>query len=305
MVHSVAMSIAETNLRKAKVRAAVLPSLPSKDELARPNSPPLSRLREIRECQQVAAICYRLRRGAIEFLLVKTRGTGRWTFPKGGAEPGLTHAQAAALEAFEEAGVRGRVEENAFTRYFRRLPGNGRNSGKSAAQDHAVSAHLCEVLRLCTPEETGRNRTWFSVADAKLHLRERRQEGRGNEIARVIDTAVRRINRLQTRSKLTHDYHHRVRNIARQNTHPTSDPLNWNPYRGFYGNDGLQRVQFEYPNRSGSFADARQFTVPGEKLLLQAASKREVLQFVPASPGYQHLRLPGIRNVKALANSSK
>ncbi len=56
---------------------------------------------------------------AFEFLLVQTRG-GRWIFPKGGVEPGLTHAQSAALEAFEEAGVHGRMEEIPFARYFRR-----------------------------------------------------------------------------------------------------------------------------------------------------------------------------------------
>ena len=32
---------------------------------------------------QVAAICYRRRAGAIEFLLVNTNGGSKWTFPKG------------------------------------------------------------------------------------------------------------------------------------------------------------------------------------------------------------------------------
>ena len=52
----------------------------------------------------VAAVCFRILSTEIEFLLVRTR-RGRWTFPKGGTEPGLTHAQSAALEALEEAGV--------------------------------------------------------------------------------------------------------------------------------------------------------------------------------------------------------
>src|SRR5271169_2973372 len=80
----------------------------------------LSQLRKLCECEQVAAVCYRLRGDGIEFLLVRTRGGGRWTFPKGSAEPGLTHAQAAALEAFEEAGVHGRIEEAPFAQYCRR-----------------------------------------------------------------------------------------------------------------------------------------------------------------------------------------
>ena len=74
----------------------------------------LPQIKKMRECDQVAAVCYRVRKEAIEFLLVQTRGSGRWIFPKGSAEPGLSHAQAAAIEAFEEAGVHGRIEEIPF-----------------------------------------------------------------------------------------------------------------------------------------------------------------------------------------------
>src|ERR1035438_5231671 len=116
----------------------------------------ISQLCKMSECEQVAAVCYRLRRGAIEFLLVQTRGRGRWTFPKGSAEPGLTHAQAAAIEAFEEAGVHGRIEEIAFTQYACRRTCNPRSASQSVQKTFAVSAHLCEVLRLCTPKEIGR-----------------------------------------------------------------------------------------------------------------------------------------------------
>src|SRR5579863_6130070 len=104
----------------------------------------LSRLRKVRACEQVAAVCYRLRHDEIEFLLVRTRGSGRWTFPKGSAEPGLTHAQAAALEAFEEAGVHGRIEEATFARYVRRKRDARKSSGSSCRRELAVNAHLCE-----------------------------------------------------------------------------------------------------------------------------------------------------------------
>src|SRR6266849_7188591 len=87
----------------------------------------LSRLRKLRACKQVAAVCYRVRKAEIEFLLVQTRN-GRWTFPKGSAEPGLTHAQAAALEAFEEAGVHGRMEQASFAQYIRRKRASTRTS---------------------------------------------------------------------------------------------------------------------------------------------------------------------------------
>src|SRR3954453_14878196 len=45
----------------------------------------------------------------IEVLLVTSRRSGRWTIPKGWPMPGKTLAEAAAQEAFEEAGVSGTV----------------------------------------------------------------------------------------------------------------------------------------------------------------------------------------------------
>jgi 8-oxo-dGTP pyrophosphatase MutT (NUDIX family) len=151
-------------------------------------------VRKPHECEQVAAICYRVRKGEIEFLLVRT-GSEHWTFPKGGVEPGLTHAQAAALEAFEEAGVRGRIEEASFTRYVRRKKTGARNS---TALEIRVRAHLCEVLRLGEPQESGRNPTWFSAEKAKRRLLEDRAADFGAELARVVERAVTRIQRLRS-----------------------------------------------------------------------------------------------------------
>ena len=118
----------------------------------------------------------------LSFLLVQTRG-GRWTFPKGGTEPGLSHAQAAAIEAFEEAGVHGRIEEVAFTTYIRR------KGHQSEAAELMVNAHLCEVQRIGPPQEPGRQPTWFSAGKAKRRLREDRGVD-GDELARVVDRAV-------------------------------------------------------------------------------------------------------------------
>jgi 8-oxo-dGTP pyrophosphatase MutT (NUDIX family) len=150
-------------------------------------SPPSPRV------EQVAAVCYRIRGTGVEFLLVRTR-KGRWTFPKGGAESGLTYAQAAALEAFEEAGVHGRIEEASFARYRR---GKRANMQESATAGTVVHAYLCEVLRLGPPQEFDRNRTWFSPERAKWQLRESRSSENGEDLARIVDRAVVRIQRLR------------------------------------------------------------------------------------------------------------
>jgi 8-oxo-dGTP pyrophosphatase MutT (NUDIX family) len=153
----------------------------------------LSQLHRLRRCEQVAAVCYRINARGIEFLLVQTRG-GRWTFPKGSTEPGLTHAQAAALEAFEEAGVHGRIEEASFARYTRRERTDTRGS-VTGEREVTVNVHLCEVLRLDPPAEFGRDPAWFSAAQAKRRLRRGRKGDYAAEISGVVDHAVARIER--------------------------------------------------------------------------------------------------------------
>lgn len=149
--------------------------------------------------QQVAAVCFRILSTGIEFLLVRTRRS-RWTFPKGGIQRGLTHAQSAAIEAYEEAGVHGRIEEAAFARY-------GVRKGKSMPDEAQVSvhAHLCEVLRLAEPEEFNRNPTWFSPAKAKRRLAEGRTAEDSADLARIIERAVSRIRRFPGRALVGND----------------------------------------------------------------------------------------------------
>ncbi|MCR6634365.1 NUDIX hydrolase [Devosia sp.] len=61
--------------------------------------------------RQVGALPYAVVDGRMAFLLVTSRRSGRWIFPKGAIEPDLTPWDSAALEAYEEAGVLGEVEQ--------------------------------------------------------------------------------------------------------------------------------------------------------------------------------------------------
>lgn len=67
---------------------------------------------------QVAALPWRTRKGAVEVLLVTSRDTGRWVLPKGWPENGEELSEAAAREAVEEAGIRGRIAEEPAGRFF-------------------------------------------------------------------------------------------------------------------------------------------------------------------------------------------
>jgi 8-oxo-dGTP pyrophosphatase MutT (NUDIX family) len=59
--------------------------------------------------RQSGALPYSIVEGRTVFLLITSRRTGRWIFPKGDIEPGMTPWESAALEALEEAGVSGQI----------------------------------------------------------------------------------------------------------------------------------------------------------------------------------------------------
>jgi 8-oxo-dGTP pyrophosphatase MutT (NUDIX family) len=59
--------------------------------------------------RQSGALPYSLVDGRVVFLLITSRRTGRWIFPKGDIEPGMNPWESAAVEAMEEAGVSGEI----------------------------------------------------------------------------------------------------------------------------------------------------------------------------------------------------
>ncbi len=145
--------------------------------------------------EQVAAVCFRTHDDRLEFLLVQTRRSGRWIFPKGGVVPGLTRSQSAAQEALEEAGVHGSIEEAPFARYAIDERGS---RGKSSKNSATIAAYLCAVAWLTSPHEANRNPTWFSPEEAKKRLAQYRERHFGEELCRVLDRAVIRVERLQS-----------------------------------------------------------------------------------------------------------
>ena len=136
----------------------------------------------------MAAVCYRKRGRAIEFLLVMTRDGHRWTFPKGHVEEGETPRDAVAREAREEAGVDGAVEDHPFAYYAYPAwpPGS----------ETLIAAYLLLVDSQTVPAERERRRqpTWFDPAVARTKLAEGRREPRYvAEHARVLDAALARL----------------------------------------------------------------------------------------------------------------
>ena len=114
---------------------------------------------------QYAALPLQERDGETCVLLVTSRETHRWVLPKGWGEKGLTGAQVAAKEAFEEAGIRGvlRNVPVGTYRYTKRL-----RKQSTVECEVEVFPLMVDKLAADWPERTQRRREWFTLAQAAL-----------------------------------------------------------------------------------------------------------------------------------------
>lgn len=124
---------------------------------------------------QFGALCYRIHNGKVEILLITSRGTGRWITPKGWPMDGETPAAAAATEAYEEAGVEGKIKDVCLGIYsYQKEIGDD-------ALPCVVAIFPVKVKRLTKkyPEAGQRKRKWFSRKKAAARVREK-------ELAQII-----------------------------------------------------------------------------------------------------------------------
>ena len=84
----------------------------------RPQEPPSSHEPDREPRAQFAALPWRRGPdGTVEVLLITSRETRRWVIPKGWPIKGKSAAKSAAREAFEEAGVTGKVSKSPVGAY--------------------------------------------------------------------------------------------------------------------------------------------------------------------------------------------
>lgn len=125
-----------------------------KTAMTRPGRPP---------SLQVGALCWRTAKTGLRILLITSRDTGRWVIPKGWPMRNRSEAGAAEREAFEEAGVKGLVDEKCFGVYFypKRLD-NG------MTLPCVVRVYPLEVKSLVKsyPENGQRKVRWFPIDKA-------------------------------------------------------------------------------------------------------------------------------------------
>ncbi len=117
--------------------------------------------------QQVGALPYRTAPdGAVEVLLITSRGSGRWIIPKGNNIKGLKAHQVAAREAFEEAGIGGTPSRKSIGKYYfeKQRPGQAETETEVTVYPLLVTEQFQDW-----PERRQRKRRWLSTIDAS-HL---------------------------------------------------------------------------------------------------------------------------------------
>ena len=113
---------------------------------------------------QYAALPYRVNPGArTEIMLITSRETRRWIIPKGWPQKGRAPHRSAAREAFEEAGVVGKVAKGSIGSfsYEKRL-----KSGDIALCNVHVFALQVQHQSASWPEKKERQVQWLSARRA-------------------------------------------------------------------------------------------------------------------------------------------
>lgn len=133
---------------------------------------------------QYGALPYRILDDAtVEVLLVTSRATKQWIIPKGWPIKGLKPGKAAAREAYEEAGVRGRVG-HALGNYIY----DKHNRTRQASTPCKVHVFPLVVTRQSRdwPEAKEREAQWCSVSEAASRV--------GNEGLRALILRLEALN---------------------------------------------------------------------------------------------------------------
>lgn len=114
--------------------------------------------------EQSAVIPYRILHGKIEVMLITSSGGKRWVIPKGLIEPDMTPEDSAAKEAWEEAGLLGKVFPDLLGTYEYQKSGCTWQVGVFLLQVQTVLEDW--------PEASKRKRQWVSIPKAIKRVNE-------------------------------------------------------------------------------------------------------------------------------------
>lgn len=109
-------------------------------------------------------------RNRVEVLLMTSRGTGRWVIPKGWPMAKRTPAGTARREAYEEAGIKGRLLSRKPVGSYRYTKADERSLGEIVVLVFVLSV---EEQKRDWPESDERRTRWFPIRRAASLVKER------------------------------------------------------------------------------------------------------------------------------------
>lgn len=120
---------------------------------------------------QSSVIPYRINLDKIEVLIITSRKSKKWIFPKGIVEPDLSANESAAKEAIEEAGVEGKISKDSIGKYKYKKWG-----GKCKVKVYALEVNSVKDEW----EENFRKRKWIEINETGKYIN-------NNKILEIIE----------------------------------------------------------------------------------------------------------------------
>ncbi len=115
--------------------------------------------------KQSSVIPYRIINNKIEVLIISSRKKKKWIFPKGIVELDLSARESAIKEAFEEAGISGKLSPNRLGRYSYKKWG-----GKCKVKVYALKINKI----LDAWEESFRDRKWIEINNTSEYIKDKK-----------------------------------------------------------------------------------------------------------------------------------
>jgi 8-oxo-dGTP pyrophosphatase MutT (NUDIX family) len=127
-----------------------------------------------------------------EILLITSRDTGRWVIPKGWPMKGKKPHEAAAQEAWEEAGVLGRVAKKSLGHYdYDKAAADRLSSVRCRVEVFPLKV---EAIDSAWPEYGQRRRRWFGPHEAATLVLEK-------ELSDILEGFQRRHRRARAKAE--------------------------------------------------------------------------------------------------------
>jgi len=130
---------------------------------------------------QSGVIPFRFEASGIKVMLITSMRRKRWIIPKGLIEEDMTAAESAQMEAFEEAGIKGRIYPDIIGEYQRQ-------KWDGVCE---IRVFLLEVKEVFDewPESSFRKRMWMSSDEAEQLVEEGALKNIFRKLASYIDRA--------------------------------------------------------------------------------------------------------------------